>query len=92
MQIPVNRVFPEAIKKKTQSVAGIDMTVLEAARQLNIHVTTSAPFNLGKDIQKTDDSLRFLMNTKGILSTMVGMKQIDHAKRNIATSKRTTIQ
>lgn len=92
VQLPVNRVFPEAIKKKTQSVAGIEMTVLEAARQLGIHVTTSAPFNLGKEIQKTDDSLRFLMNTKGILSTMVGMKQIDHAKCNIATSKRRTIQ
>ncbi|MCM3357170.1 aldo/keto reductase [Psychrobacillus sp. MER TA 171] len=92
VQLPVNRVFPEAIKKKTQSVAGIEMTVLEVARQLGMHVTTSAPFNLGKDIQKTDDSLRFLMDTKGILSTMVGMKQIDHAKQNIATSKRRTIQ
>lgn len=69
-----------------------EMTVLEAARQSGIHVTTSAPLNLGKDIKKTDDSLRFLMNTKGILSTMVGMKQIDHAKHNIATSKVTNIQ
>ena len=64
----------------------------DSEKYVGIHVTTSAPLNLGKDIQKTDDSLRFLMNTKGILSTMVGMKQIDHAKQNIATSKRRTIQ
>ncbi len=87
IQVPLNSSLPGANNRETQSVSGIALTVLEAARNLDIHVTTSAPFNLGKDVENTDEILRFLMNTKDILSTMVGMKRVNHAKENIATYK-----
>ncbi|MBM7583689.1 hypothetical protein JOC86_000226 [Bacillus pakistanensis] len=60
---------------------------MEAAEKLGVYVTTSAPFNLGKIIEEgydVKDYLVKIVNTKGILSTMVGMKRVEKVRENLS--------
>lgn len=86
IQFPLNKRINEGTSNKNQRVNGKWQTVVEAAEELGIYATTSAPFNLGNDIddgKKPEKALMDIINTKGILSTMVGMKSIKHIKENI---------
>ncbi|MCP3742021.1 hypothetical protein [Rossellomorea sp. BNER] len=65
--------------------------IVDAAEELGVISTTSAPFNLRKSIDKANNPQSILLEVtqnKGIFSTMVGMKQIDHIKENIQIFQR----
>jgi aryl-alcohol dehydrogenase-like predicted oxidoreductase len=88
IQFPFNKNMTEGNTKKNQKVKQNWLTVLEAAKELEILATTSAPFNLGKVIAEGENPAGLLSNvleTRGIHATMVGMKKVDHIKANIET-------
>lgn len=87
IQLPYNKNRQDAVNKKNQSVNGKTYNILDAAEQLQVQVTTSAPFNGGKAI--SNDALHHIVKTKGILSAMVGMKHVKHVKKNLETVKAT---
>ncbi|WLR58857.1 aldo/keto reductase [Guptibacillus hwajinpoensis] len=91
IQFPLNQQMDASITKRNQKVNGEWLPVLRAAKNLGLLSTTSAPFNLGKLIDKTKDIKSILLEVtqhNEILSTMVGMKKIEHIKDNIQTFKR----
>jgi aryl-alcohol dehydrogenase-like predicted oxidoreductase len=86
IQFPLNKHMNEGIQKQNQKVNGKWLSVIEAAHELGIYSTTSAPFYLGKALDEASDArsmLREVTLTKGVFSTMVGMKKIEHIKENI---------
>ncbi|WP_349288077.1 hypothetical protein, partial [Pseudoalteromonas sp. BZP1] len=91
IQFPLNQQMDASITKRNQKVNGEWFTVVEAAKNLGLLSTTSAPFNLGKLIDKTKVAKSILLEVtqhNEILSTMVGMKKIEHIKDNIQIFKR----
>ncbi|WP_175987404.1 aldo/keto reductase [Bacillus sp. Marseille-Q1617] len=90
IQFPLNKQMNKAIKNQNQRVHGKWLTIIEAAQELGIHSTTSAPFNLGKVFDDGSDpqsSLIDVARTNGVFSTMVGMKKVEHIKENIGVFK-----
>ncbi|OIU72805.1 aldo/keto reductase [Rossellomorea aquimaris] len=86
IQFPLNKQMNQAVKIQNQRVNGKWLTIIEAAQELGIHSTTSAPFNLGKAFGRGRDpqnQLKTVTGTNGIFSTMVGMKKVAHIKENI---------
>ncbi|MCA1064961.1 aldo/keto reductase [Rossellomorea sp. AcN35-11] len=86
IQFPLNQHMNAGINHKNQEVRGKWLSVLEAARELGIFPTTSAPFNLGNVLVKGTKPSSLLLEVtqnKGILSTMVGMKKVEHVKENM---------
>ncbi|UXH46462.1 aldo/keto reductase [Rossellomorea vietnamensis] len=86
IQFPLNKHMNEGILKQNQQVNGKWVSVLEAAHELGIYSTTNAPFHLGKGFDGASDSrcmLTEVTSTKGVFSTMVGMKKVEHIKENI---------
>ncbi len=88
IQLPYNMSRQEANTSRNQKVKESWKTTLSAAHEMEVFVTTSAPFNLGKlvsDETSPHDQLTKIMKTKGILSTMVGMKNIANVRKNLET-------
>ncbi len=86
IQFPLNKHMNEGIKNQNQKANGKWLSVIEAAQELGIYSTTSAPFHLGKAFDKASDSRSMLTevtSNKGVFSTMVGMKKIEHIEENI---------
>ncbi|MBN3553709.1 aldo/keto reductase [Fictibacillus nanhaiensis] len=87
IQAPLNHSNQIAATDLNQQVYGRWRTLLQAAEELGIHVTTSAPLDCGKltDHQHghVDELLSFVLKTPGILSTMIGMRKIDTVKKNL---------
>jgi aryl-alcohol dehydrogenase-like predicted oxidoreductase len=86
IQFPLNKHLNKGIEKQNQKVNGKWLSLVDAAEELRIISTTSAPFNLGKSIDKANNPQAILLEViqnKGIFSTMIGMKQIEHIKENI---------
>ncbi len=86
IQFPLNRQMTEGVNNNNQKVNNHWVSLVNAAKELGILATTSAPFNLGKEIIEEGSPRKILLDvirTKGILSTMVGMKNIHHIKENI---------
>ncbi len=86
IQFPLNSNMPEAQTTKNQKVNDEWHTLINAAKLLGIHTTTSSPFHLGTVLKKGGDpkrELREILNTNGILATMVGMKNVNHVKENM---------
>lgn len=85
IQFPFNENKREAARCKNQMVSGIHLTTLEAADELGIHATTSAPFDLGNLINQREASvlLNKVIETEGILSTMAGMKHVENVIANL---------
>jgi predicted aldo/keto reductase-like oxidoreductase len=84
--MPLSLTNPKANVKKNQHVSGKWYTPIEAARQLGLFVTTSAPFEQGQAFTKQKNIkqlLGYLLGNKGILAVMAGMKQTEHVKENI---------
>lgn len=52
---------------------------------LQIHVTTSAPFDGGKAI--SNGALRHIMQTEGIFSAIVGMEHVRHVEMSLEAVK-----
>ncbi|MCR8848201.1 aldo/keto reductase [Rossellomorea sp. SC111] len=86
IQFPLNKHMKEGVLKQNQKTNGKWLSVIEAAQELGIYSTTSAPFHLGKAFDGESDYRSMLMevtSTKGVFSTMVGMKKIEHIEKNI---------
>jgi aryl-alcohol dehydrogenase-like predicted oxidoreductase len=102
IQLPYNLGMLEALVEKTQSLNGSATSLLEAAKALNIYVMISAPILQGKlarglpaelhqvlgDGTDAQRSLQFVRSTPGIGTALIGMKQAEHVRENLALAKR----
>ncbi len=101
IQLPYNIGMPEALVEKTQSFKGSTVPLLVAAKALDVYVMISAPILQGRlarglpaemhqalgegtDAQR---ALQFVRSTPGIGTALVGMKQADHVKDNMALAR-----
>ncbi|MBY6037486.1 aldo/keto reductase [Fictibacillus nanhaiensis] len=91
IQTPFHYKNQIALTDKNQRVNDKWRTLFEAAEELEIYVTTSAPFDCGRlqnEKQWTADQLfTFVLNTPRILSTMIGMKRVETVKKNLSVMK-----
>lgn len=87
IQTPFNFYNQKALTDQNQQVASKWRTLFQAAEELEVYVTTSAPLDcgrlLGNQKENADQLIRFVLDTPGILSTMIGMRKIETVKRNI---------
>jgi aryl-alcohol dehydrogenase-like predicted oxidoreductase len=88
IQTPFNLYNQKAATDQNQQVGGKWRTLFQAAQELDIFVTTSAPLDCGRlkspQAYDADQLIRFVLNTPGILSTMIGMKNVETVKKNLA--------
>ncbi|HEU5138536.1 MAG TPA: aldo/keto reductase [Bacillales bacterium] len=87
VQMPYNLVKNEANQKASQPVSGKMLTPINAAAELGLYVTVSAPLAQGKHFNKKScarDFLNHAVNTKGVLSAMVGTKHVEHVRENLS--------
>ncbi len=101
IQLPYNIGMPEALAEKTQSFNGATVPLLVAAKALDIYVMISAPILQGRlarglpaDLHQalgegTDAqrALQFVRSTPGIGTALIGMKQADHVRDNMALAR-----
>jgi aryl-alcohol dehydrogenase-like predicted oxidoreductase len=89
IQTPFNLYNQIAATDQNQQVQGKWRTLFQAAEELEIYVTTSAPLDCGrlKNHQNSKKLIRFVLDTPGVLSTMIGMRTIQTVKRNLALIK-----
>jgi aryl-alcohol dehydrogenase-like predicted oxidoreductase len=101
IQLPYNIGMPEALLAKTQSLNSSTVPLLEAASALNIYVVISAPILQGRlarglpaDLNQAlgegtaaQQALQFVRSTPGIGTALVGMKQADHVRDNMALAR-----
>ena len=86
IQFPLNKQMSQSISLKNQRVHKRWCTLLEAAVEMSLYLTTSAPFQLGKIFKKEENPQKALLDitrNHAIFSTMVGMKQVKHIRKNI---------
>lgn len=104
IQLPYSLAMPEAFTTPNQKVTGEDqvLTLLEAARVLDIAVWASASLMQGRlaarlpavvahamEGLRTDAqrSIQFVRSTPGVKVALVGMKSADHVAENLETLK-----
>ncbi|MED1865078.1 aldo/keto reductase [Fictibacillus nanhaiensis] len=87
IQAPFNHSNQIAATDVNQLVNGNWRTLLQAAEELGIHVTTSAPLDCGRltnhQYGHVDELISFVLKTPGILSTMIGMRKVETVKKNL---------
>lgn len=102
LQAPYNLGMPEAITEQTQTVNGSAVSLLEAARALDLYVMASAavlqgqltrglPRDLRQGLGEGTDAqvaIQFVRSTPGVGTALVGMKQMDHVRENLAVARR----
>jgi aryl-alcohol dehydrogenase-like predicted oxidoreductase len=93
--------MPEACVAATQQLNGSTVSLLEAARALDIYVMSSASvlqgqltrslptevrslFGDGTDAQR---SIQFVRSTPGLGTALIGMKQPEHVRENLAVAR-----
>ncbi|MGM0807021.1 MAG: aldo/keto reductase [Bacillota bacterium] len=87
IQTPFNQSNHLAATALNQQVGDKWRTLLQAAEELGVHVTTSAPLDCGRltnhQHKNVDELMSMVLNTPGILSTMIGMRKVDTVKKNL---------
>jgi aryl-alcohol dehydrogenase-like predicted oxidoreductase len=87
IQTPFNFYNKKALTDQNQLVCGQWRTLFQAAEELDVYVTTSAPLDCGRlrgtQEQNAEQLIRFVLDTPEILSTMIGMRRLETVKRNI---------
>lgn len=86
LQFPYNKITHYAKTRRNQQVNQKFHTVLDAAKEFGLTTVTSAPFNLGKLIDREctpDDYLLSILGEQNISSVMVGMKHPNHVVNNL---------
>jgi aryl-alcohol dehydrogenase-like predicted oxidoreductase len=98
IQLPVNLAMPEALTRPNQAVGERTMTILEAARAMNIGVIASASLLQGQLAQRLPETLRqaissvpadpqralqFVRSAPGVTSALVGMSSTAHVEQNL---------
>jgi aryl-alcohol dehydrogenase-like predicted oxidoreductase len=99
IQVPYNLAMSEAFTRANQTVEGETVSLLDAARRLEIYVMISAsiyqgqlsrnlPAVLGEHLPglSTDAqrAIQFVRSTPGVGSALVGMKRVAHVEENVA--------
>jgi len=101
IQLPYNLGMLEALAEQTQSLNGKPISVLEAAKALDVYVMSSAsilqgqlsrglPSHVREVLGEGSDAQRaiqFVRSTPGLGTALVGMKQADHVKDNLAVAR-----
>ena len=100
VQLPFGLAMPEAARLPTQPLGRKRVPLLEAADALGIGVVASAPLMQGRLTSglpqemhehfpscTTDGqrALRFAASVHGIATVLVGMRQVEHVKENLAS-------
>lgn len=102
IQLPYNLGMLEALAEQTQSLHGKSVSLLEAAKALDVYVMSSASILQGQLSQGLPDYVRnvlgagsdaqlaiqFVRSTPGLGTALVGMKQAGHVKDNLAVAQR----
>ena len=86
IQFPYNKTMNDAKTKENQLVNQTYYSLLEATKKLGLTAVTSAPFNLGKLINKDEnpeDQLLTILREESISSVMVGTKQVSNVDKNL---------
>ncbi len=87
IQAPFNQSNQRAANDENQQISGKWRTLFQAAEELRVHVTTSAPLDCGRlanhQYKNVDELMSMVLNTPGILSTMIGMRKVDTVKKNL---------
>jgi aryl-alcohol dehydrogenase-like predicted oxidoreductase len=101
VQLPYNLAMPEAFTRANQRVGDDVVTMLEAARRLDIYVMASASVHQGGLARNlpavvaeylpglTTDAqraLQFVRSTPGVGTALVGMKSVAHVEENSAVA------
>jgi aryl-alcohol dehydrogenase-like predicted oxidoreductase len=102
IQLPFNLAMPEALTVSNQTFQGAEVSLLEAARALEVTVVASASILQGKvardlspDIREPLGSLasdaltaiQFTRSTPGITTALVGMSHLAHVEENLQLAR-----
>ncbi|MFL6230129.1 MAG: aldo/keto reductase [Pyrinomonadaceae bacterium] len=102
VQLPFNLAMPEALILDNQTYKGAHVSLLEAARALNVTVVASASLSQGKAARGLPPSIReplgslatdaqtaiqFVRSTPGITTALVGMSHVEHVAENLALAR-----
>jgi aryl-alcohol dehydrogenase-like predicted oxidoreductase len=97
VQVPYNLAMTEAFALANQPLRGETVSLLEAARQLDVYVMTSASIYQGQLARNlppivadflpglesdAQRALQFVRSTPGVGTALVGMKQVAHVEEN----------
>src|SRR5258706_5222582 len=96
VQLPFNLGMTEALTLGNQTVAGQQMTIMEAASELGITLIASASLLQGQVVRNlphfvahalglesdAERALQFVRSAPGITTALVGMSRAEHAKAN----------
>lgn len=86
LQFPYNKIIHYAKTRTNQQVNQKYHTVLKVSQEFGLTAVTSAPFNLGKLIDREknpEDHLLSILGEQNISSVMVGMKHLNHVINNL---------
>ena len=98
VQLPINLAMPEALTLANQTVAGEQVSLLEAAQTLGVTVVSSASIFQGRVAQGLPEMLReslgslrteaqtaiqFVRSAPGITTALVGMSSSEHVEENL---------
>jgi aryl-alcohol dehydrogenase-like predicted oxidoreductase len=102
IQLPFNLAMPEALTLRNQTVAGEQLSVLEAAQRLDVTVVASASMlqgrvarGLPKSVRESLGSLptdaqtaiQFVRSTPGLTTALVGMSRVEHVEENLKVAE-----
>ncbi|MGI9567425.1 MAG: aldo/keto reductase [Nitrosopumilus sp.] len=94
IQLPFNMYYDQALLAKHQQLGPKNVSVLEAAVNLNVGVFTSVPFMQGRllspgvmpefsDLKPSLRALQFIRSSPGVLAPLVGQKSSSHVSENM---------
>jgi len=101
VQAPFNLAMPEALTRRNQRIDGETMSLLDAARRLDITVMASASILQGQLSRRlpaqlseiliglhsdAQRAIQFVRSTAGVTTALVGMQQATHVEENLATA------
>jgi len=98
VQLPFNLAMPEALTRPNQSIGGKMVPMVQAARDLGIHLVSSAALLQGQltknlppfvqsALQLKEESqlaLQFARSVPGLTTALVGMSRVEHVQANLA--------
>jgi aryl-alcohol dehydrogenase-like predicted oxidoreductase len=102
IQLPFNLAMPEALTVSNQTFQGAEVSLLEAARALEVTVVASASILQGKVARDLSPEIReplgslasdaltaiqFTRSTPGITTALVGMSRLAHVEENLQLAR-----
>jgi predicted aldo/keto reductase-like oxidoreductase len=83
IQLPFNAAMPQAITLANETLDGESLTVVEAARRLDVTVVASASLLQGRIDPQT--AIEFFNSAPGVTTALIGMSRVEHVEENLAT-------